>query len=421
MSTDFRMNPSLNPASIAQLFQQRAAKQAEMDQQAEQQKANNMLATANAVSNIVSSSVEASKARQRKDMINNLSASMAALIPNKAVPTMTSTTHLPESPAGTFAGTGEGEMTGQVAPSTMVPDVNRQNAVKSAVQVNPDAFAKQFAGEMFPDASSDRQFAPQQGALEIKGGKVIPAVFKGGQYYYANTDQLIPPDQIVGKGFKPSLFSDPYTEDKALVSGAGATQKITGPAAPKPGELINDWTQLTPVRRKAIDEAKQAFDSADNVKAMTGRLQKFKETEALLDTENWVGDAALGAFVARTVASEVGNLNQQEQEIYRMSPEIIRKIKTKAHRWANGTITKEDREDIRKVVEVAKAKTLKSLDNEAEFHTNRLHSKMKNVDKKLIKSNIYEEKYRPKEEKAQTNELDALASVLKLPKKKKAN
>lgn len=373
---DFNMKQQVDVVGIANTLQRKQQMEFEAKEQQRARRLQETQQVIQGVSGLVSASIAHSKEKQRADMIQNLAASMAAKVPNVMAPQLGPV--MPDQAP---------------LPAVSTPDLVGQNRVRSAVSLSPDTFAKEVAQSMFADTNA-KGFAPQQGALEMTNGKIIPAVFKDGKYFYANSDQLIPRELIAGKGFKPSLADDPYSGDKINVSGTGRTTQVTGPAASKPGEKKTEWAQLTPVRRTAVEKAKHDFDSSPTVSAMTTRLQKFDETEALLQTKNWVGDAALGAFIARTVASEVGNLNQQEQEIYRISPEIIRGWKTKASRWTEGKITEADREDIQKVLDVSKAKTLANLDKEADFHTNRLNAKMKDVDRSLIKSSIYEGEYR---------------------------
>jgi hypothetical protein len=361
---NFDRKSSLSADSVLAALQRKNADDAALKQNQQAQETNAVLGAAEATASLVSNMVEQSKLRQRRDFVKNLS----ELALRQGM-------------------TGEGPLTESQA---------QENALlSSAVMVNPDAAAKEILNREF---ATDKSFAPQQGAIELTDGRVIPAILRGGKYYYPNTDTVIPPETISGKGYKQTIISDPNSGNLVGVSGTGSgnVTGITSPSPAKKNELKNDWTQLTPLRKKAVDEAKAQFDSSQTVTAMTSRLQKFDETRALLETKNWVGDAALGAFVARTVATEVGNLNQQEQEIYRMSPEIIRNLKTKANRWMKGVITEEDRADIEKVVNIAEAKTIANLNREAEFHTKRLHARMKDVDPAFIKSNIYDEAYRPK-------------------------
>lgn len=184
MATDFRMNPSINPASIASLFQQQQAKQAELDQQAKQQQANNILAAADAASKMVSSAVEASKARQRRDAINSLANSLVSQIPNVMAPQ--------QGPS----------LTGQPLPPVETPNYGVQNAIRSSVKLNPDSWNKELASQLLQSPLDQAKTKLDLARQQQLSGAVTPA-----------TQTLI--QQMHEKIGKPAPDTSMMTEEQA--------------------------------------------------------------------------------------------------------------------------------------------------------------------------------------------------------------
>jgi len=133
--TDFRMQGSIDPTAIAALAQKQAQLKAEQENKDYAQKMQGIKDVATITSSMVSSSIEASKLRQKKDWIRNLSDSLSAQVPPIQTPV--------EGPS----------MPGQPSPMISAPNVNKQEQIRASVNIAPESFAKQLAEQLIPGPS----------------------------------------------------------------------------------------------------------------------------------------------------------------------------------------------------------------------------------------------------------------------------
>lgn len=139
MANDFTMKPMVDPIGIARLAQEQVIKNEEIKRQNKLDSFNMLQQTAKSVGDLVGSAVEASKARQKRDMINSLAASMASQVPNLTVPVQGPQQMTP------------GPVSQPISLGTaQTPDIQGQNAVRRSVQLNPDAWTKQLAEKTLP-------------------------------------------------------------------------------------------------------------------------------------------------------------------------------------------------------------------------------------------------------------------------------
>ncbi len=174
MAIDYSEKSYIDPAQIAQLAQNQAAKQAQLTQQASQQKMQMIQQLAQSVSGMVSDSIQASKQKQQQDFLAN---SMAA----KYAPNTMAAQQGPGLPAPTGQeqslppvngqpqqGPGAQVMGEQSLPPVSTPDYIGQNAIKALVRQDPQKWSD-LAAQMYnqtPLQQAQAQEATQKGALD---------------------------------------------------------------------------------------------------------------------------------------------------------------------------------------------------------------------------------------------------------------
>lgn len=265
--------------------------------------------------------------------------------------------------------------------------------IQSLSQAAPKDFNKALLDEKL--GSPEKQFAPQQASIEFADGSIKPATFKGGKYYYANTDVLIPPSDIAGRGFGlvPVTNSDGSVSyvSRSTAQKAGtvstATEK-TSIVDNKPLKTSINQLQTSEVGR--LEKLKEDFNVDPAVKAAITKQGDYKIASGAVETQNWVGDAAMISVAAKGLGRDVGNLSAEEQERYKTSPELIRKVKNKWSRWTTGIIPPQDREDFREALRVAEAKNNEVLDKKIDTYGRVAANRIKSLDPEFAKSYLYE-------------------------------
>ncbi len=170
MATDFTMKNQVDPTAIAALAQRQAEAQSQLQQQAAAQKMKMIQDVATSVGSLVSSSIEASKARQRAQLDKNLGDSMAAkFVPNQMAPQMGPglPTAAPEGPVAAGNAYQQGE---QPLPPVSTPDYAGRNAFSKQVAADPKPW-RALAMEMVnPDKQAEMQ---KNAAIAVKEQQMI--------------------------------------------------------------------------------------------------------------------------------------------------------------------------------------------------------------------------------------------------------
>jgi hypothetical protein len=157
------------------------------------------------------------------------------------------------------------------------------------------------------------------------------------------------------------------------------------------GEKKESVPQLERQELLRLEDTKKKFLSDPAVKASITKKAEMDSAEAALSTKNWVGDATILSIAAKGLGRDAGNLSESEQERYRSSPELDRRIATKANRWAKGTITDSDREDFKEAIRIAKLKQEDILNGRLDVFTNSAEKQVKNADRKFLSGYIYDQ------------------------------
>ncbi len=167
MSTDFTMKSQVDPTAIAALAQRQAEAQAQQNQQAQAQKMKMIQDVAQSVGSMVSSSIEASKKRQRDQLDKNLADSFASRVPNRMAPQ--AGPGLPiAAPEGPVASDNAYQPTQQPLPPVSIPDYAGQNAVRSAVLADPKPWRTLAADMMNPQKNAVEQLNQQKTMLDMQ-------------------------------------------------------------------------------------------------------------------------------------------------------------------------------------------------------------------------------------------------------------
>lgn len=185
----------------------------------------------------------------------------------------------------------------------------------------PKELGQQAAQSLYPQNQSTRDPFPQQGSLEVKGAngknQMVAATFRNGQYYYPNTDTLIPPESIVGKGYGLT----------PVVSGSGATNMVSRTSgsplatvsskdATIPEEKRGTVTELTGLEKNDRTRAFQMIDTAKDDPIIRSNRTALKTVQGLrkaIENNDKVAMDRMGGLMQKVIAQDSGNLAQWEQ------------------------------------------------------------------------------------------------------------
>lgn len=293
---------------------------------------------------------------------------------------------------------------------------------QALMQANPDSYTKEMIQGQFPNAQGS-QAKPwvQQSTFTTKGpdgkSRIVRGVQKlDGVYHPVTGEKVDDLNALPDAGFKVDVRTDPYSGDLMHIAGDGNTKKLTE-STPAPADGIrDDYEMLRPYERKRLQKQQESFEASAVADQERKNIASLDQTESLLAAKNWIGDAAMGAFIARGIAKEVGNLNEYEQKRYNASPEIIRSIKTKLSKWTTGGITDEDRTDVQEVLRLSRAMAIDRLDRERETYFKK--AIIKDFDPELGKNFIFDletvrrPRIRPEQPSNQTTQTEKAVSDL---------
>lgn len=334
MATDFTFKSQIDPTAIARLAQDQASKQAQLDAQYKQNQANNILAAADAASKMVSASVEASKARQKREAVTSLANSLAAKVPDIMAPQM-----------------GPQQMTpGPVSvpiplPAVSTPDFARQNAVKAAVQLSPESFAKQMAEQLLP------------GSSQASFGGLVPVVnIKTGERTFAQADKTGKTILTNGQPFSAdwtreyagAVMLDPVTQTPTLYPkspGLPATP-IQTPTQSKPV----DYADRSLKERQEIGTVVQNLRGDDLFQSAERTLQTVGNVKSVLNQDLTVASGAIKSLASRVVAGERGVLTDKDVE-RQLGSDAANRFKRFLRNYADGKLTDQDYREMQAILQ----------------------------------------------------------------------
>ncbi len=239
---DFDFKSQIDPNAIAALAQRQAETQAQMQQKASDQKMKMIQDVANSVGSMVSSSIEASKLRQRKQLDKDLGDKLAAkYVPNvmapqegPGLPTMA-----PEGPTSADNAYQQGEA---ALPPVSTPDYAGRKAFSQQVQADPKPWRTLAVDMMNPLKQAETEKAQSQALRDRQlTGPVSPA-----------TQSLVAQLHAKLGTQAPDLAN--MTEQQANQYYDNASKMMEKTSASNPGDLTeNDRKRLGKMARAVIE------------------------------------------------------------------------------------------------------------------------------------------------------------------------
>lgn len=265
----------------------------------------------------------------------------------------------------------------------------KANILRTAAQANPAKAGEAIIENSFPkQITGSKTSSPQRLTLPDGNSVVGYYSYVDNQYHYSGADG----DTIAPTGTMPA-----YAPVAIPNSGGGVniTPRVPGQASSASEGLNQQTGTKTTVgsyqkgELDRLDDRKKALENDEIFKKVQGRQSDLAIARSALDTNNWVGNATLLSSLAKGLGRDTGNLAAQEQERYQTSPAVIRRIATKATRWAAGDITQADKEDIREALRIADLKAKDLADRRASLYVNQGMRAVKNGDEDFIRNYIY--------------------------------
>jgi hypothetical protein len=384
---DFTMKPQVDVTAVASILQKKAIAEAEAKQQQRTQRMTELTQTIKLATDLSNSMVENSKKRQKQAFVTALSESMAATVPDVKKPMVGPMLPVEaDRPSESFV--GPMSLTEAPRPEVATPDFARQNLMRAAVNVAPDDAAKSlFTASKYGGLGNPNDPRNIKSVTGPDGINRFVRVTPEGVFNLDGTQ--VPPEEAatLQQAYAPIVLntpSGPMTVPRTqpgLINTATEKPSATGKNSPE---------QFTIPEMKRIDTVKTQLWDDPVFKVTQTKAAELESAEALLQTENWVGDVALQTTLAKTVARDAGALSDSDRVQYRSSPQIFRRIKTAVSRWVTGEIRPEDRDDIAEAIRMVKLKNQDMSNRRVEMRLNQLGKSVKNADKEWLRAYLYE-------------------------------
>lgn len=243
-----------------------------------------------------------------------------------------------------------------------------------------------------PALQGNKGFAPQQGGLEVidKDNKhqVIPAVFKNGQYYFANTDKLIPPEIIVGRG----LGGLPVTTGNGSVDLVSRTTGSTintvstqnAPVPEKEKGTVSDLNRLEKNdRERVFGDIKEAQADPLIVKGREA-LRPLSIMRTAIVNNNRVLIDRMGGLFHKAATNDSGNLSAYEQRDPQIRA-IFERLKNAGSMWAKGVPSEQTRKELLQSLDSAEKVIKGSISDAAELHATSITEQYPRLNKAAIR------------------------------------
>lgn len=400
MAQDYNFKPSLDVASIAQLMQKKALAEQDQKNFDRQQKLKEIEFAVQTGTSLAKGMVELSKQRQQKEFADALASTR--MTPGQETPGAMQQPTMDRPDVTKMVGGNNGPMTvaqgvpqddGTVtpaleqAPSTMGPPTDNptSTAIRAGANAAPQQFADAYAGQQFPNPQQMGMYGSGVPVVNKQTGERAFAQFGKDGSVFVNGHKL-EPDQVGtwDREYAPQAIETTggvYMAPKlpgSTVSTAGQNYDQ------KKGKVSRD--QLTVPEATHLDRVKASLEKDTVYEKMAARHTDLQQATANLDTANWVGDATIPSLLAKGLGKDAGALSDQDQKRYNVSPEVWRRIKTKINRWTEGTLTPEDRGDIREALRVADEKNKDLMNKRFEIYEGKARAGVKNVNKEFMHS-----------------------------------
>lgn len=349
---DFRPQRQIDPMAIVNALAEKRRAEAQLQEQKnfeEQRKYQNIKDVVGSITNLTQGIITAS----RENLKASARRSLAEMLTTKE----------------DLVPTGEGgtaKVSGMEVPVAQMGTVGEQPgflpkaqglAIKAGIKGSEEGLAEQLFPK--PSSTQEKDFAPQQASLELKNGEIAAATFKNGKYYYANTDEVIPPKEMAGKGYGlvPVTNAD---GSKSFVSRTTARKlgNIDTSAAPIPKSKLGKVTDLNDpliqgADRKEIITQLNKVKADPIVKGAVKMIPMLDNVERYLKEDNKVALDRLGGLTQKMIALDSGNLAAWEQRDPG-SRDYISRLKQFASMASEGKLAPKNKEELIKVLTITR-------------------------------------------------------------------
>lgn len=260
--------------------------------------------------------------------------------------------------------------------------------LSALVRANPNSVTKELIQSRF---SKPEEYAPQQASIELKDGKIIPAAFINGRYYYPNTTTEIPTDQIVGKGYGLNFTTDAAGNQIALSRSTGKEINRASTAAPGTKEPIKEANSIfvLPAPRRA--EFVKTVESTKNDPQYRGEIQKVLNAstfERSLAAENQILDSG-ASLQFRKVFGDAGNISIVEQQASEGDQQLYQKARQLVEKKVlTGKLDEHNRKIMKDGLKILRESAQKNLLLQTEIQAKSMKSQYPELSERLIAENI---------------------------------
>lgn len=252
---------------------------------------------------------------------------------------------------------------------------------------NPQDYVRNKMEQM----GGGKEFAPQQGSIELKNGKIIPAVFKGGDYYYPNSDEKIPSDEIVGKGYGLNFTTDAAGNQIGLSRSTGRPITTASTAAPGTQEPTKEADNIFVLPAPRRTEFVRTVETSKNDPQFRGEVQKVLNAstfERSLAAQNQILDSG-APLQFRKVFGDAGNISIVEQQASEGDQQAYQKAKQLVEKkLSSGKLTEHNRQIMKDGLKVLRESAQKNLLLQTELQAKSMKSQYPELSERLISENI---------------------------------
>lgn len=365
---DFTYKPDATIISAFQNAQQMKMQQEEMERKKQMDSFNLAVDTSKAIGGLVSSFVQAAEERKTNklmDQAKSLIAEKGATQIPTAGPVQEGAPALPTGPD----------------PRSVA---QRKLALDLMQKTNPKEFSSRVGDLVFGDNSTQaKRF--QQGTAEVDGVP-ISLVFDTQTGDFLDNDKNVIKGKII-RGFKPTVTTDPTTQELVSVGAAGKAKPI---ASTSDKSEILDPLDLNVRQSNRLDELKKQFIDDDLVKANRLTLNTINNLKTVQAEGTGALIGSLQSLRARAIAGEKGVLTEQDVLRTTGSPALTRRFMNAFTKLAKGEENPDNlREFDSAIAAVEKAAVNRNKKIEADYIKRAKSTKeLRNVSEDLIRSNI---------------------------------
>lgn len=381
---DFRPQRQIDPMAIVNALAEKRRAEAQLQAQKnleDQRKYQNIKDVITSVSGLTQSIIQASSQRNinnaRNLAINMLETSKDMVPMGEGAPATVSGVEVPTATMGT---------------KDQQPDF-LPKLQAAALKGKMEGTDVEFAKKIFPDttAAKEKEFAPQQGSVELKSGKIIPATFKGGKYYFPNTETTIPPEEIIGKGYGLVQTADSegnviwVSRSSAKTLGKTGTE-TAAPGSKEIGKIVN-YNQLPVKTRAEVKAAISASQLDPIIKLNKNAYTQMGTLKEAIDSDNKALVGKLGVVFHRAMG-DVGNMTAAEQ-VMPGSIQLLDKAKRNFELYVkSGKLDAATKKELSDAMVVMRRALLQNYNNLVEVETNQVLEQYPQLDREFVRKSI---------------------------------